>query len=372
MKREVTLALVGALWAGCNTGPQAYQWSLPANFPEPIVPADNPMTVEKVALGRFLFYDKRLSGNGTMACGTCHQQSLAFTDGKATPMGSTGATLARNSMAIANVAYDNYLGWANPLLNTIEEQMLVPMFGDAPIELGMSEAVDDILGRLRGDPMYRKMFGDAYPGDNDPFNIANVVKAIGSFERTLISGTSPYDKFENGDSTAMSASAQNGLLLFNTEKYDCYHCHAGTNFTTTFVSKNTPEAARDFRNDGLYNIDGMGAYPPNNTGLYGFTQFNNDMGKFRVPTLRNIAVTAPYFHDGSAATLDDALDNYAHGGRITTTGPYAGDGSLSPHRDPLVKPIDITDQERADITAFFDALTDTDFITNPALSDPFQ
>src|SRR5579862_9804543 len=149
MRALALLALLGA----CDTGTHPYQWSLPANFPEPIVPADNPMTREKVALGRYLFYDKRLSGNGTFACSTCHQQSLAFTDGKTTPMGSTGQVLARNSMNIGNIAYYNYLGWANPLLNTIEEQMLVPMFGDAPIELGMSESVDAILGRLRGDAM---------------------------------------------------------------------------------------------------------------------------------------------------------------------------------------------------------------------------
>jgi cytochrome c peroxidase len=368
--RALGLALLFV--AACDNGPHAYQWSLPANFPEPIVPTDNPMTKEKVTLGRYLFYDKQLSGNGTMSCSSCHQQSLAFTDGKTTPLGSTGQVLARNAMNIGNIAYYNYLGWANPLLNTIEEQMLVPMFGDAPIELGMSEAVDTILGRLRSDAMYRQMFTAAYPGESDPFNIANVVKAIGCFERTLITGNSPYDKFEAGDSTALSASAQNGLMLFNTEKYDCYHCHAGTNFTTAFVSKNTPNAPRDFRNDGIYNVDGMGAYPPNNTGLYGFTAFSNDMGKFRVPTLRNISLTAPYFHDGSAATLDDVLDSYGHGGRLVTSGPYAGDGSQSPHRDPLVKPIDITDPERADLKAFFDALTDMDFITNPDFSDPFQ
>ena len=133
--------------------------------------------------------------------------------------------------------------------------------------------------------------------------------------------------------------------LFCSEKFDCYHCHAGTNFTTTFVSKNTPTAPRDFRNNGLYNTDGKGAYPPNNTGLFGFTQFENDMGKFRVPTLRNIGLTAPYFHDGSAATLDDVLASYAHGGRLITAGPFAGDGSLSPHRDPLVKGFVATEQE---------------------------
>ncbi|HEX4459777.1 MAG TPA: di-heme enzyme, partial [Polyangia bacterium] len=125
--------------------------------------------------------------------------------------------------------------------------------------------------------------------------------------------------------------------------------------------------------DAIYNIDGAGGFPPNNTGLYGFTLFENDMGKFRVPTLRNIMLTAPYFHDGSAATIDDVIDSYAHGGRLIPAGqPYAGDGSTSPHRDPLVKGFTLSDDERADLKAFLSALTDDDLITNPDFSDPFQ
>ena len=123
----------------------------------------------------------------------------------------------------------------------------------------------------------------------------------------------------------------------------------------------------------IYNIDGHGGYPGNNTGLYGFTGFDNDMGKFRVPSLRNIMQTAPYFHDGSAATIDDVIDSYAHGGRLIPAGqPDAGDGSTSPHRDPLVKGFTLSDDERADLKAFLDALTDSDFVNNPDFADPFQ
>jgi cytochrome c peroxidase len=369
------LPLLILVAAGCSQGQPGmlYSFKLPAGFPEPIVPADNPMTPEKVKLGRYLFYDQRLSGNQTFSCASCHQQSLAFTDGKALPLGSTGAMLARNSMALGNVAYYNYLTWSNPLITTIEEQMLVPMFGDAPIELGLAEAVAPALARLRADVSYQDMFAAAFPGQSNAFVIQNVINAIASFERTLIDGSSAYDRYEAGDTTAMSASAVRGKNAFFAEKLDCYHCHAAPTFTTSFVSMNTPAAPRDFRNDAIYNIDGAGGFPANNTGLYGFTQFNNDMGKFRIPTLRNIMLTAPYFHDGSAATIDDVIDSYAHGGRLIAAGqPNAGDGSTSPHRDPLVKGFTLSDDERADLKAFLDALTDEDFITNPDFSDPFQ
>lgn len=370
----ITLALLSG-WAGCSQGQPGTQFSfqLPAGFPAPIVPADNPMTVEKVKLGRYLFYDKRLSGNQTFSCGTCHSQSLAFTDGKTTPVGSTGAQLARNSMPLGNVAYYNYLTWSNPLITTIEEQMLVPMFGDAPIELGLGDLADAAVARLRADPMYQQMFAEAFPAQSNAFNIQNVIYAIASFERTLIDGNSAYDRYEAGDPTAMSDSAVRGKNAFFAEKLDCYHCHAAPTFTTAFVSVNTPTAPRDFRNDAIYNIDGAGGFPPNNTGLYSFTLFNNDMGKFRVPTLRNIMMTAPYFHDGSAATIDDVIDSYAHGGRLIPAGqPYAGDGSTSPHRDPLVKGFTLSDDERADLKAFLTSLTDDELLTNPDFSDPFQ
>lgn len=366
--------IVAALLAGCspakNSAP-AYAWKLPAGFPAPVVPPDNPMTAEKVELGHHLFFERKLAQNFAYSCSTCHSPRHAFTDGNAIAVGATGHGLPRNVMTLTNAGYENYLMWANPILQTLEEQALVPMFNDSPVELDVADEFSVIGARLKADPEYVKLFAAAYPGDPAPYSIGNVVNAIASFERTLISGGSPYDKFQNGDTSAMSAEAQAGLMLFNTEKYDCYHCHAGLTFTTSFYSTNSPAPPpRDFRNTGLYNIGGTGDYPPDNTGLYEFTQFGNDMGKFKVPTLRNLALTAPYFHDGSAATIDDVLDAYASGGRVIASGPYAGDGSMSIHRDPLVKVIDITDEERADMHAFFDSLTDLDFINNPAFNNP--
>ena len=368
----VVALLVVALGSGCTSRGKTtpYPWALPATLPLPLVPADNPMTVEKVTLGRYLFYEKRLSGNQSYACSSCHQQRNAFTDGRMTPVGSTGTVLPRNSMPLVNAAYMSMFMWANPLLTSLENQILVPMFSDAPVEMGMGEYSGEILARLSRDADYQRMFKAAYPDDKDPFTLANVIFALTSFERTLISASSPFDRYQAGDVTAISDAAARGFAAFNTEKFDCYHCHAGITFTTSFQSSNTPPPSRDMRNTGLYNLDGKGAYPRGNTGLYDFTQFGNDMGKFKVPTLRNVALTAPYFHDGSAATLDAVLASYAHGGRVITAGPYAGDGSTSPHRDPLVKGFVMSDQEKADMIAFLDSLTDDDFINDPKYANP--
>jgi cytochrome c peroxidase len=370
MKRWVVLvlALVGCSKAGKTT---PYAWSfLPTGVRPPIVPADNPMTDEKAALGRYLFYDVRLSGNGTTSCGTCHKQSLAFTDGLTTPKGSTGAILARNSMSLVNTAYNEHYNWSNPLLTTFEEQMLVPMFGDTPIELGMADHTDAILGLLQADPTYDALFADAFPDDKAPYTIDNVVKAIASFERTIISMNAPYDQYAAGQ-TSLSDAALRGLTEFQQEKLDCYHCHAPPNFAVNFISTNTASQGGEYRNDAIYNIGGNGGYPPDNPGLEQFTNVPTDEGRFHPPSLRNIMLTGPYFHDGSATTIDDAIDNYVNGGRIIASGPYAGNGSLNPNRDPLVKTFSFSDEERADLHAFFDSLTDTSVLSNPALGSPF-
>ncbi|HXU71807.1 MAG TPA: di-heme enzyme [Polyangia bacterium] len=372
MRSALYLALSLVVVAGCSSGGKTtpYKWELPDTLPLPVVPKDNPMTVEKVALGRYLFYEKRLSANQSYACSNCHQQRNAFTDGRPAPVGSTGDELPRNTMPLINAAYMSMFMWANPLLTSLEEQIMVPMFSDAPVEMGMGEYTDEILARLSRDDNYQQMFKAAYPDDKDPFTLKNVMYAITTFERTMLSASSPYDKYQAGDTTAMSDSAIRGMNAFNTEKFDCYHCHAGTTFTTSFQSANTPPPPRDMRNTGLYNIGGTGAYPPNNTGLFDFTQFGNDMGKFKVPTLRNVELTAPYFHDGSAATLEEVLESYAHGGRVIASGPYAGDGSMSVHRDPLVKGFDMSPDEEADMVAFLKSLTDTDFVNDPKYANP--
>ncbi|HEY3496471.1 MAG TPA: MbnH family di-heme enzyme, partial [Polyangiaceae bacterium] len=352
--------------------PEAYVWSLPKGFPLPVVPEENPMSVAKVELGRHLFYDPRLSGNGTQACASCHEQERAFTDGRAVALGSTGEAHPRNSMSLANVAYATTLAWANPLLFSLESQALVPMFGSEPVELGLNGRETELLERLRAVPRYGELFGAAYPGVPDPFSVENVTAAIASFERTLISGSSPYDRYlYRGDADALSAAARRGRVLFFSEKLECFHCHSGFNLqdSANFAGNQFPEAR--FHNTALYNLDGAGAYPPPNTGIHELSGRTEDMGRFRVPTLRNVAVTAPYMHDGSIATLEEVLDHYAAGGRTIAGGPYAGNGSASPLKSPFMIGFTLTPDEREAVLAFLESLTDEAFLRDPRFSNPW-
>ena len=272
---------------------KAYAWRLPHGFPRPRVPQENPMRAEVVELGRYLFYDKRLSGNGTQSCESCHIQALAFSDGKATPVGSTGQMLERNSPALVNVAYNATLTWANPVLTELERQVLVPMFAEFPVELGMAGREEAVLDRLRADERYPQLFAAAFPDDPEPVNLHNIVQALSAFIRSLISGDSSYDHYVAGHTDALSASAQRGMELFFGEELECHHCHTGFNFSASTIHANSTFSAAVFQNNGLYNLDSEGAYPRGNRGVYEITGDPNDMGRFRPPTLRNIALTAP-------------------------------------------------------------------------------
>lgn len=350
----------------------AWTWSLPAGFPTPAVPADNPMSEAKVDLGRFLFFDRRLSGNGSQSCASCHQQDKAFTDGFATSRGSTGEFTHRSAQPLANVAYSPMLTWANPSLLTLEKQMEVPLFGENPVEMGINDGNKaEVLQRIASQSLYQTKFGAAFPGEAAPVQWANVVKAIASFQRALISGNSKYDQFIAGKTT-LTAAETRGMNLFFGEKAECFHCHGSPNFNDQFVHATTRVLETPFHNTGLYNIGGTGAFPEPNRGVFELTGLPKDMGMFRAQSLRNIAVTAPYMHDGSIATLEDVLDFYAAGGRHITSGPFAGDGRQHPLKSDLITLITLDAQEKADLVAFLKTLTDHEFLTNPKFADPFK
>lgn len=351
---------------------QGWPFTLPPGFPTPRLPAGTHLTAELAELGRYLFYDKRLSGNGTQACASCHVQATAFSDGKVTPTGSTGQVLRRNAMSLTNVAFGATQTWANPFLVSLEKQAMVPMYGDNPIELGIVGHEELVLGRMRDDPGYVARFAAAFPGDATPINLDHVIAAIAAFERRLVSGNSRVDRYRQGDLAAISASAIRGQELFFTERLECHHCHGGFNFTIGVDHTGLASPATVFFNNGLYNVGGTGAYPVIDEGLYELTQVAADRGRYKPPTLRNIAVTAPYMHDGSMSTLDEVVRFYERGGRLTPSGPNAGDGKLNPNKSPFVGGFTLTDEERTDLIAFLEALTDDGFLSDPTLADPFQ
>lgn len=339
--------------------PEPWVWDLPPGFPEPWVPADNPMSAAKVELGRHLFYDTRLSMDGTFSCATCHRQELAFTDGLPRAEGVTGQVHPRGSMSLVNVAYASSLAWADPTLLDLETHAIGPMFGDSPVELGLVDG-DDALARIADEPTYDALFEAAFPEDTEPRTLDNLVKAIASFERTIISGRSPFDRwFFDGDESAVSDAAKRGWELFNFPG-QCTYCHFSFNFTDSTYFASLPERTIPFHNTGLYNVDGQGGYPAGNEGLFAHTGVASDMGRFKSPTLRNIVLTAPYMHDGSVATLDEVLDLYGAGGRAET-----------PHLDFRMKTFELDDDQRADFMAFFESLTDDAVLSDPALADPW-
>lgn len=352
---------------------RVYAWQLPAGFPEPEVPEDNPMSAAKVELGRRLFYDRRLSGNGHFACSTCHRQELAFTDALPRAVGSTGEEHPRGSMSLTNVAYNTTYNWADPTLTSLEDQALNPMRNENPIELGMAGLEDEILERLRADPGLVERFDRVFPGE--PISLDTLRRAIAAFERTLISGNSPYDRYLFWDEPLPAAAAR-GMALFFSERTRCSECHAGLNLSgpvrTAVSADDRPLAATEerlgaesrlgFHNTGLFDLDGSGAYPAPNRGVFEFTGRGEDMGRFRAPTLRNIEVTAPYMHDGSFATLEEVIGFYADGGR--------GAGRANPLKSRLLSGFDLDFREQADLVAFLKALTDRSFLTDPRHAEP--
>ncbi|MBV5299862.1 MAG: di-heme enzyme [Rhodoferax sp.] len=388
LKLSVTSALAGALaavfgLAGCGgngsssgdasaSTTTAWAWALPGGFPTPAVPADNPMSAAKMDLGRFLFYDKRLSGNGTQACASCHFQDKAFTDGLAVSRGSTGEFTARNAQALGNVAYSPTLTWANPSLVVLERQMEVPLFGENPVEMGITDRNKAaVLQRFADAALYAPKFAAAYPVDANPVNWGNVINAIATFQRTLISGNSKYDQASIGKA-AFTVQEQRGKDLFFGDKAACVQCHQGFNFNDQVIDASSQAVKKPFHNIGLYNIGGSGAYPEPNRGVMELSGLYQDMGAFRAPSLRNVEVTAPYMHDGSVATLEEVLDIIAEGGRNIASGANAGDGRQNPFKSPLARPLALTAQDKADLIAFLKTLTDPDFLGNPLQSDPFK
>ena len=364
----IALSLVGALTVG-SAPVRAYDWGLPPWMPEPVVPADNPMTDAKVELGRYLFYDTRLSADGTVACATCHQQARAFTDGRARPVGVHGTPGVRSAMALANVAYLPVLTWANPTQRRLETQALVPLFGSHPVEMGLEGQEATLFARLRADPSYRERFARAFPETDGDVDLRTLTHALASFERSLLSFRSAYDRYRyGGDATALSASARRGEALFFGENLECSHCHGGLNLTDNVQHVRLPDSEIGFHNTGLYNLDGRGAYPPDNPGIREFTGVPADEGKFRTPSLRNVALTAPYMHDGSIATLAEVVrSHYAKQGMAARDG-----GAPSPLRDDLIVGFEVSDADVADVVAFLESLTDVEFTTDPRFASPFQ
>jgi cytochrome c peroxidase len=325
--------LTALLAVGAALGVAFAASSLPSYFPPLPVPADNPQGEAKIQLGRQLFYDRRLSADNTISCSDCHQQIFAFSNaGNRVSTGIRGQKGTRNAPSLGNVAWRKSLFWegGSP---SLELQAMGPI--TAHDEMGMEPAV--LVKKLSSIPGYKKQFDAVF---KDGVTMLGVTRAIASFERTLVTANSAWDRYRAGDEKALSASALRGMELFFGEQGDCFHCHNGFNFT---------DEALHNTGVNLKNVD---------IGLARITGKKTDEGKFKTPTLRNIALTAPYMHDGSIPSLEAVLEHYNSGGKDND------------NVDVLMRPLGLSKTDIADLIAFLKSLTDTAFTKNPKLAKP--
>jgi len=315
---SVALLIVFLAIAAKESAPRAeYVWDLPPGVPAPAVPDSTTLTPSRIELGRRLFYDTRLSRNGERACGACHRPEFAFTDTRPRAIGATGQLHERSSMSLINVAYRRTLTWSNPAVTSLEQQALLPMFGEQPVELGLYGHDVRVYNNLAGDPFYTRLFSEAFPESDRTITTAKVTAALAAFERTIVSFRSAYDRYQyRKEQDALAPTAQRGLALFTSSRAACAQCHRGLNFDGDDYPRATAIAAH-----------GRDAA---------------DLSRFRAPTLRNVARTAPYMHDGRLLTLEEVL------------GPFGLDAG-----------------ERDDLLAFLDSLTDVDALVDSRWSDPW-
>ena len=302
--------------------------TIPPGFPEMVFPEDNQLPVQRWQLGKKLFYDPVLSVDGTLSCASCHQASLAFADDKAFSPGVMSRPGVRNAPSLANVGYHPYY-LREGSVPTLEMQVLVPI-------QEQNEFAHDILTIakvLKEDSVYVKMSREAYKREPDPYVIT---RALSTFQRTLVSGNSPFDQFYyQGNQAVLSESARRGMTLFFSERTQCSSCHGGFNFTDY-----------SFRNNGLER-------KYNDPGRMRFTGKSEDEALFKVPSLRNVELTAPYMHNGSLHTLQEVVDHYNSGGKA------------HPNQSSLVRPLGLNEAEKTDLVIFLKSLTDKEFVSNP-------
>jgi cytochrome c peroxidase len=314
-----TLAADAAHWAPAPTATDK-AWQLPA-VP---MPADNVSNPARVTLGQALFFDPRMSGNGAMSCASCHNPSLGWSDGLKTAVGWGGQVLGRATPTVLNTAYNTQFMW-DGRKKSLEDQALGPM--KTPQEMNTDFAQS--LARLKAVPLYVEMFEKAYPGEG--VKEETIAKAIAAFERTVVVNDSPFDRWLAGDKKAMTAQQWRGFKVFtDAGKGNCAACHSAPNFTDN-----------GFHNIGLAK-QGDGEADP---GRFAIRKVASMQGAFKTPGLRDIELTAPYFRNGSAATLKDVVDHYVRGGDDKT--------NLS----ASMKPLNLSEQEKDDLVAFMKALT---------------
>jgi cytochrome c peroxidase len=322
----------------------------PSYFGTPLIPSSNPTTKEGIRLGRMLFYEKKLSGNNSMSCGSCHKQKFAFADSSAFSKGIDGINSQRSTMALSNLAWQQSFFWDGRAIN-LEQQVPFPIQNPIEMHQDIGLAVSELQSTSIYPPLFKAAFG------TETINTQTISNAIAQFERTLISSNSRYDQFRSGNPSALTAQEKNGLILFSTHPIpsinkrggNCSDCHAGD------LQQNY-----SFENNGIDSIY-------TDLGRAAITGSNFDSAKFKVPSLRNIDLTAPYMHDGRFNTLEEVLLHYNE--HVNAKAKLISPVLTASNTGGGIN-LDLTAQEVADIIAFLHTLTDTSFITDTTFSDP--
>lgn len=313
-------------------------------------------------IGRLLFYDTRLSVNKTKSCATCHKPELAFTDGEITPLGAYGDTVKRNTPTLINLADNENFNWANESLTSLQAQSNFPLFGRHPVEMGNDSLNNATLDFMLTDKRYTSLL------ENKNITSVNwhlVKDLIASYVETFKFFNSKYDLYKKGKAN-LTTDELAGKNLFFGEKLNCKKCHSGNDFDQPeFTRMNT------YQNIGLYCIGSDSLYANDDNGLYNETKDKDDIGKFKIPGLRNVMLTAPYFHDGTAKNIDEVIEHYKRGGRLTKQGKNAGDGKLHPNKNQNVEGFTLTVKEQKQLKAFLNTLTDTSYLKNSFYKSPF-
>lgn len=302
----------------------------PLGLPPVPFPPNNPPTVETIALGRKLFYERKLSSGSALSCASCHSPTIGFSDGRKHSTGAGGKAGTRNSPSLINAAYGSLQFW-DGRAPSLEEQAGGPMAN----ALEMNQPHDVSISRLQADPVYRADFEKAFgPG---PVTLTKLKEALASFERTLLSGDSPFDRYQyGGDKTALNASARRGLEIFrDPQKGNCTACHTIGDTYALFTDGKFHNIGAAVDEEG--NLTDLGRYTE--------TKIDSDKGAFKTPSLRNVAVSAPYMHDGSLKSLTDVVQF------------YVGGGNSNPHLDKEIKPLKLTPQDQGDLLEFLTSLT---------------
>jgi len=364
-KLGIILFLIVGVWA-CQhevmtSGPTPFVLDIPNNFPPMAIPEDNPLTVEGVELGRHLFYEELLSGDNSISCASCHSPAVAFSDdGNQFSVGIDGIAGKRNSMALMNLGWDNFYFWDGRAA-TLEDQILQPVTD--PIE--MHDTWQNVSTELEQVPMYQRMFLEAF--ETTDIDSLLVAKAIAQFLRTMISGNSRFDQAQRFETSLtldeqlalgqlwdveagsiLDTTIVNGQVFVGAGGADCFHCHPTTNGLLT---------------DGQLHNNGLDSVFTD-LGAGGFNGLASDMGRFKTPTLKNIALTAPYMHDGRFNTLEEVIDHYNNGGHFSST------------VDPFMKftdpnsTMDLSQAKKDQLLALLNSFTDWDFVNNPDFQDP--